>query len=105
MKNIPIMERTTYCPKCENKTLRASVTNILIPDRELFCDTCHEYTPLQSVMYLDVADYFELQTYEPFWSSIGEREEAYQVVTNMLFGIEEWMIEEDNEVDTGALHV
>lgn len=105
MKTTPIMERTTYCPKCGNKTLRASINHLNIPGRELFCDTCHEYIPAQVAMYLDVADYFELQTYEPHWSSIGERGEAYQVVTNMFLGIEEWMIEEDNSVDTGALHV
>lgn len=106
MKITPIMFRTTYCPKCHYKTLRLSVNSYLIYGYEMFCDHCHQYSAYLDVMDFDVADQYEIDnSHEPHWSSAGEREEAYQVVTNMFLGIEEWMIEEDYSVDTGALHV
>lgn len=109
------------CPKCRKQFLKKSSSHTPEFGKEYFCHNCHEYFGILELVYhwgYDVADLYSDEwvevpkmfivfeawksntvsdLYEGDWYSARQRNESYEVVNEMLQGVDAWDNYDDYE--------
>jgi hypothetical protein len=94
-KVTPILERCIQCPKCQKKTMRRSLPQVV--GKEWFCDQCHIYMGTEELILQWDYDYgdFNDVSYEEIWNINSPIEvEDVLVSTNWFDTVSTFQIDE-----------
>lgn len=121
MSHISEFSKCPKCPKCRKQFLKKSSSHTPGFGKEYFCHKCHVYFGIIELVYVwgyDAADLYSdelVETpkefilfedwksdtvsdlYEGEWYSACQREDSYEVVNEMLQGVDAWDNYDDYE--------